>query len=163
MRPGDPLPVLYDPRDPDRSLPNLRDEVRTTSLAGILATPLFLAFLTALLVVKFTPVRIFRRIRRERQLLASGTAAQATILDEEADWDSATGKACARVRYRFTDASGTTMQGTRTSLPLVNSAREDERLCRARVLDNPTVLYAPRDSTRCTLYPPLYAKIVRQD
>lgn len=158
LRLGMPLPVIYDPRDPARSLPNLRDAVRTGSPVSGLEMPIL--FEGLLLAGCLVVVVFFGRCWRNRNLLTFGAAARATILGEEEY--TTKNQSFSKVTYQFVDACGTTVRGVRKSLPPGIASSGEDLLFRMRVFDNPTVLYDPRNSAHNLLYPPFFAEIVNR-
>lgn len=161
LRLGAPLPVIYDPRDPARALPNFHDSVRTDSPARMLALPAILTgglFVTGCLAISM----FFWRCRKERALLAFGAATPATILSED-EYFRRYGRVC-DVAYRFVNAAGATVDGVYKDLPSETASRGDSRArqTRQQLFGNPTALYDPRNSARNTLYPPLFAEIVNR-
>lgn len=89
-------------------------------------------------------VAMFLRIYyREKHLIRWGSVAAATILDETNGPRSSL-----RIHYCFNDANDRTVKGVRKT-----DNRPQFQRSRARLLDNPTVLYDPQNTTRNMLYP----------
>lgn len=156
LKPNDSIEILYDTRDPEHSAVEGELERKTTfdfSLQDI-AIRLGIPAAVFLGVGAFGLMKFFR----EKRLLQMGTPACATIV-KEVEVQGRNGRT-ARVTYAFKDSSGQIVQGTRTAIPTDETKREKSRAYRASLLDSPTVLYDPNDSSKNMLYPGALARLV---
>jgi hypothetical protein len=156
MRTGQRVPVLYDPLYPERSALNFDDRVHKHSSAKRIFS--ILGLLAAMFGIPYSIIVtvLFLGYRREKRLLESGCATAATILSEKNTRFIL--RPVATVTYEFSDALGVAIQGARKNLPRKATERnENFREFRARIFNNPTVLYDPHDSRLNMLYPPSWA------
>jgi hypothetical protein len=155
---GGALPVIYDPLAPESSFLNFHDTIRKNNPSKrvkffIVITALLMFFAMGV-VLKFF---IFPALK-EKRLLGFGNVAPATIVGEE-EYETKRGWR-SKVSYCFVDAGGNAVSGMRKGLPSGVASSGADLAERIQILDNPTVLYDPRNSARNILYPPLWAELV---
>jgi hypothetical protein len=160
LRAGLPVPVIYDPSNPDVSALNFGDRVHTTDPFGIMAFELKIALAPLGLALVFILTMIIGRYYKEKYLVQWGNTAPATITDNEEE-QIIRGVPKTTAIYRFRDAHGNFVRGARHNLPSANDVQSgyfqgSYRRALARVIDNPTVLYDPRNSDDNLLYPPTF-------
>ena len=107
---------------------------------------------TAIILIFVIPVVIIVAVYlRQKHLLQWGTAAAATIIGER-EYRVKYGYQAA-LTYQFRDAQGNHFQDVRRGIPTKSDSRSDFLEYRARFVDNPLVLFDPKNSIRNALYP----------
>jgi hypothetical protein len=157
---GSPVPVIYDPSNPDVSALNFGDKVHSTDPFGIMAFKLKIGLAPLGLALVFFLTMIIGRYYKEKYLVRWGNIAPATIIDNEEE-QIVRGLWKTKAIYRFRDAHGNFVRGARHNLPSANDVQSGYfqgffRKALASVIDNPTVLYDPRNSDDNLLYPPIF-------
>lgn len=152
---GGQIQIIYDPINPDRSLPNIGDVVRFRRAPSVvsLVLPAMIPFCMGAALVIYISVKYYR----EKRLLQWGGLAPATILSEE-EYSSRSGR-WSRITYAFLDSKGNTIEGTRNFVPVKGDERQSFADLRKQILDNPTILFDPQDPLVNILYPPSVVKL----
>jgi len=155
---GGAVPVVYDPRKPDRSaLRSSLDQPQQPKRSLLGLSPQLAALSLFVLIPAGILSFILRIYFREKWLLSWGKATGATIIGEVEYSGRST--ASSRVLYMFKDQSGNTIHGEQASIPAARDPRPDFIEYRARFLHNPTVLFAPGNSAKHMLYPGTIAEL----
>jgi hypothetical protein len=148
---GRTVAVVYAPLDAEQSALNIGNVIRTTNnYVGALKVYAIMFAICAGLYVVMIPFTLGPYLR-EKKLLRWGKIAPAEIVE---DYEERSGRMpLSRVTYRFRDGTGNTVQGIRDGL-----AQKQYRTAAVSIdmLENPTVLYDPKDSRKNLLYPPKY-------
>jgi hypothetical protein len=113
-------------------------------------------FVAALLFLGFRRP-LFERIF-EYRLLKWGVAVSAVIATQE-DYVFKR-RRYSKVAYQFKDASGQEVMGARKGMPRMEAFGDKDVSRRAEVLENPIVLYDPKNSRRHRLYPLTSVKLL---
>ena len=149
---GGTVLVTYDPHSPSYSKMNTELDVRWADpyssffLLMEVIVPV-LGFLTAA-----TLLRGRKHYLLERSLVRWGSVASAVITAERKVSGGKVHRT--RVTYEFRDQDGNLVIGQRSDLPSKKEREAGYNPAYAAVMDNPTVLYNPYDSSRNLLYPP---------
>lgn len=157
LHPGEAVPVIYDPADPDWAKLDLHDSVRKSDpfadLPAIFVLELVAIGLGFARGPRFGFYGVLAGYIREKRLLRWGRAAPAEIVEKRDVRFPWPGTALV---YRFTDADGKVVDGVCNGLPsrVFKIAGAGARL--ASMTANPTVIYDPRNSARNMLYPAAY-------
>lgn len=152
---GQPAPVRYDPRNPDRVMLSAELYSQSVEENPFRTQP-------ALLLLVIIPAGIiavtYGLYLKEKRLLSRGISAAAQIIGEHETQKR--GVRYSTVRYSFADAKGGTVQGSGGSVPTEDDSRPRFNSYRDSLLKNPTVLYDPNDSSKNMLYPGAFARLV---
>lgn len=153
---GDTVVVTYDPHSPSYSKLKSELDVRWAHPYAIF----FLAVEAVVPALGFLTAATLLYARRQylwqRKLVQWGSVASAVITSEREVNSGRVRKA--RVTYEFCDQDGKLVTGQRSGLPTKKERDAGYIPAYAAVMDNPTVLYDPDDSSRNLLYPPTMVK-----
>ncbi len=103
--------------------------------------------------------RYFSTYYKEKKLLKFGYATAANIISEIEydDINSRKFMQATSIAYSFADIEGNLIAGKRDRLPRRRTTNEESLNLLAKITNNPTVLYDPKDSSKNMLYPGYYA------
>jgi hypothetical protein len=150
LRIGQGVPVVYDTTDPKSVALNFKGEVYQEDPLDIAKGDMaFMAIYAPIYLVAL--IFLLRAYFREKRLLRFGIAAPAEITEEIESGMNENSRS--RLIYRFEDGSGNWVEGIKNAVPGKYDGRPASVSYRMCLLDNPTVLYDPRDSARNLLYP----------
>ncbi|MBI1216704.1 MAG: DUF3592 domain-containing protein [Alphaproteobacteria bacterium] len=152
---GGPVDVIYDPLDPSRFEMNVYDDVRRTDPHKRLADMLWVSSFLACILIPMISY-LYWLYWREKDLIREGHMTWAVILAEK-EYVGRRGMQFLQTTYEFTDAEGRTVQGVRKNLSRRGDPSKQCRELTARILDNPVVLYNPKNSAKNMLYPGAFA------
>ena len=148
IRVGDSLDVAYDQGHPDKAVAQ-HEIVLNEALVYIL------------LATAFFGTVWLRRIRnhyQEKRLMRWGKVVHAKITNTQ--FIQGRYGTYATVKYEFTDGDGKIVEGKRTGIPSIGASQwlgdQKESSLKekfAAIIDNPTVIYDPQDSSRNIIYP----------
>jgi len=145
---GQMLPIVYDPLKPRSSLSKNQiyadqsiSTLKPVFLIGLLIVSLYFTTFTIILSLFF----------KKRYFLRWGKTAAGMVTGEEEY--RIKGGSLSRVTYIFKDGRGELAKGQKSGIP--TAAYNTPRLIalRGQYLENTTVLFDPKDSSRNTLYP----------
>jgi len=149
---GQPVPILYDPFDPNISSLNVEDSVHTTNPYRQIQSNLTMwygflvaAIMTILLVI------IYYIYYGEKTLIKWGKPVLATIVNQKIYYERGGRRIAAT--YQFVDDHGNKITGIKQGLPCQDKPGDDVRNSVVQPIDNPIVLYNPKNSSKNMLYP----------
>ena len=145
---GDAIPVAYDPAYPTRSALNFNDIVFTRDNARLLFIQLAITLPVSIFLLVMPLLQLYQ-YRGQKRLLEWGKVAAATIVSDS-EYNAGRAGRKSAVTYTFTDDTGVAIQGKRAGLP-VKTSRKDAMY--TEMVEDPTLIYDPDDSTKNMLYP----------